>query len=416
MKKILEELNKDIAEYTRDIKEREAFFKENIKKERTAFRQKYGQKEFDLGLDLYEGKSFLMIPHFPNDKGNLRLRANTLNSAGVVVKKSNIPVNDLGPSQSYQIECTVENHGDLAVPLANVEFFVSPKFKPHELEMEITGTSYFLGTTIKGTIKKGSIQLLDHVRILCEDHVIQARVNGIVVHPPSGPTQTSTEATAGQKVTLYVGLSKTLAQTLVFPGSLLVEGLSSPPLNQLAFRFRVKDVFKISGRGLVVTGIVEQGTLKPGERINVFKGDSGRGNILNITVSKIERMRRSLTLITPGMEVGLLLGNHRGTIQRGDLIVKSNREEFTGIAEPIPEPDKVADYEFLGRKTIAIPAMESQSISMPFQTTNSKDRNEFIFVCRVFATLPVDMPDNFNVLIPKLERRVGAKKIPWKSS
>lgn len=416
MKKILQQLNQEIAEYTKDIKEREAFYKENIKKEQASFRKKYGQKEFDLGMGLYEGKSFLMIPHFPNDKGNLRLRTDSLNSYGVTLKKSSIPVNELGPSQSYQIECTVENHGDLAVPLANVEFFVSSKFKPHELEIELTATSYFLGTTIKGIIRKGTVRLLDHIRILCEDHVIQARVNGIIIHPPNGPTQTGIEASAGQSVTLYIGLSKTLAQSLIFPGSRVVEGLPSPPQNQRAFRFRVKDVFKISGRGTVVTGIVEQGTLKPGERINVFKGDSGRGNILNITVTKLERMRRSLTLITPGMEVGLLMGNFRGTIERGDLVVKSSREEFIGIAEPIPEPEKVTDYEFLGRVTVSLPAMDSQVVTLPFQTTISKDRNEFIFVCRVFSTLPVDMPDNFDALTPKQERRVGARKIPWKSS
>lgn len=414
MKKLLQKLNKEIGEISRDIKQSEWVYQENYKKEYAKIRRKYKQKEYDLRMGLYEGKSELLIPHHPNDKGDLSLRSSHLNSLGVNIKKSNYPVSNLSPSTNYQIECTVINHGDLAVPLANVEFFISPKFKPHDFEMEITGTGRFLSTTIRGKVIKGSVDLLDHIRILCEDHIIHTRINGIIIHPPTGPTQTSYRAEEGEEVTFYVGISKTTANTLLMEGQRIVEADPQPPLAQRAFRFRITDVFRITGRGTVVTGKVEQGTLRAGEKVNVFKGDSGRGNILHISTSKLERFNRSVSTITPNMEVGILLGNFRGTINRGDILVKSSRETFNEKIDPIPEPEKVNEYEFLGRTSISVPAMDSTIASFPFRTSGVKDRNEYIFTCRVFATTPVDMPDNFDTLNPKMEKRVGAKKLPWK--
>ncbi len=413
MKKLLETLNKDIGEISREIAKSEMNYSENFKKEHANIKKNFREKEYNLGMTLYEGKSELLIPHFPNDKGALNLRSTLLNSVGVNIQQNNYTVHHLLPSNNYQIACTVVNNGDLPVPLANVEFFISPKFKPYKFEMEIVSSGHFLGTTIRGKILKGAVVLLDHIRILTADHVIHARVNGIIIHPSSGPTQTSHHANEGQDVTLYVSVSKPTQQSMIRKGQRLVDGGTHPPIAQRAFRFRIKDVFNIVGRGTVVTGKVEQGTLKAGEKVNFFKGDSGKGNIMNITTVSFDRLNTTINTIIANMEVGILLRNFKGTITKGNILVKYTREPFTEIIESMPEPEKVNEYEFLGRKTISVPAMDSSVVTLPFRTSGTQDRSEYIFTCRVFATTPVDMPDDFDILNPKKERRVGAKKIPW---
>lgn len=413
MKKLLEELNKEIGEITRDINTTEKIFREELKNEQIRFKEKYAQKEYGLGMGLFEGKSELLIPHYVNDTGNLASRSTNLDSIGVQLMEGNYPASQIRGNRNYEISCTVQNRGDLAVPLANVEFFVSPKFKPYDFEMEVISTSYFLNTTIKGRILKGSINLLDHIRILGEDEIIHSRIEGIIVQGIDGRSTSDFQASEGQTVTFYTRIPKVISQTLIKPGSRIVEGDITPPITSRAFRMRVNDVFTISGRGTVVTGRVEQGTLRTNEKINVFKGNGGKGNIYNIELKTITKSARTISTVSAPNEVGLLLGNFRGEISRGDIIVKSAREDIEAIVKPLPEPDNIKEYEFLGRKIISVPALESNQVRFPFRTIGIKDRNEFIFVCRVFSTTPIDMPSNFDDLAPKREKKVGARKLQW---
>lgn len=413
MKKLLEELNKEIGEITEEIKSAERIYKEELKSEQNRFKEKYGQKEYGFGMGLFEGKSELLIPHFVNDIGNLASRSSNLDSIGVQLMEGNYPVNQIRGNRNYEISCTVQNRGDLAVPLANVEFFVSPKFKPHNFEMEVFSTSYFLNTTIKGRILKGSINLLDHIRIIGDDEIIHTRIEGIIIQGVDGRSISDFEASEGQTVTFYTKIPKVISQTLIKPGSRIIEGDATPPLPSRAFKMKVNDVFSISGRGTIVTGKIEQGSLSANEKLNVFKGNGGRGNIYNIELKTITKMGRTISSASSPNEVGLLLGKFRGEISRGDIIVKTSREEIDAVVKPIPEPDEIKDYEFLGRKVISVPALESNQVRFPFRTNAIKDRNEFIFVCRVFSTTPIDMPTNFDTLAPKREKRVGAKKLGW---
>ena len=84
-----------------------------------------------------------------------------------------------------------------------------------------------------------------------------------------------------------------------------------------AFSMHVEDVFSITGRGTVVTGKVESGTIKVGDEVEISNGT----NILKTKVSGIEMLSRSTQIAQTGDNIGLLLSSVNKTqIQRGDTI------------------------------------------------------------------------------------------------
>jgi elongation factor Tu len=81
------------------------------------------------------------------------------------------------------------------------------------------------------------------------------------------------------------------------------------------FRFTVQDVFTISGRGTVVTGRVETGSVRVGDTVRV--NGSGRTD----TVDGIEMFRKRTETASAGDNVGLLLRHlRREDIGSGDVL------------------------------------------------------------------------------------------------
>jgi len=99
-----------------------------------------------------------------------------------------------------------------------------------------------------------------------------------------------------------------------------LDSIPSPvrPLDK-PFLMPVEDVFMISGRGTVVTGRIEQGTLKVGDEISIV----GSKPIAKIPVIGIEMFRKSLDQAQAGDNVGALLrGVKREDIERGQVACK----------------------------------------------------------------------------------------------
>ncbi|XP_006598333.1 elongation factor Tu, mitochondrial, partial [Glycine max] len=97
----------------------------------------------------------------------------------------------------------------------------------------------------------------------------------------------------------------------------------SDPVRQLdkPFLMPVDDVFSIMGRGTVVTGRVEQGTIKVGEEVEVL-GLTQSGP-LKTTVTGVEMFKKILDRGEAGDNVGLLLrGLKRDDVQRGMVVTK----------------------------------------------------------------------------------------------
>jgi elongation factor Tu len=85
------------------------------------------------------------------------------------------------------------------------------------------------------------------------------------------------------------------------------------------FLMPVEDVFSIKGRGTVVTGRVERGTVKVGEEIDII----GLKEKQRTVVTGVEMFRKLLDRGQAGDNIGLLLrGIDRKEVERGQVIAK----------------------------------------------------------------------------------------------
>ncbi len=84
------------------------------------------------------------------------------------------------------------------------------------------------------------------------------------------------------------------------------------------FLMSVEDVFSIKGRGTVVTGRVERGTMKPGKEIEIV---GLRDEIRKIVVTSMEMFHKTLHSVEAGDNAGLLLrGVNRDEVERGQVM------------------------------------------------------------------------------------------------
>ena len=85
------------------------------------------------------------------------------------------------------------------------------------------------------------------------------------------------------------------------------------------FFLTVEDVFSIYGRGTVVTGKVERGSISVSDGVKIK--DSMTGEIKISIVDGIEKFREKINTASTGDSVGILLrGINRGEISKGDIL------------------------------------------------------------------------------------------------
>ena len=88
---------------------------------------------------------------------------------------------------------------------------------------------------------------------------------------------------------------------------------------ELPFLMPIEDVFGIKGRGTVVTGRVERGTVKTGEEVEIV----GFGETRKSVVTGVEMFHKTLDTGEAGDAVGCLLrGIDREEVQRGQVLAK----------------------------------------------------------------------------------------------
>jgi hypothetical protein len=94
------------------------------------------------------------------------------------------------------------------------------------------------------------------------------------------------------------------------------------------FRMTVDDVFSIRGRGTVVTGRIEDGSLRVGDEVRINDGRQVR-------VDGIEAFRKTLQEASAGDNVGLLLRDlDRNDIKRDDVLTAVG--DVAGIPASVP--------------------------------------------------------------------------------
>ena len=90
-------------------------------------------------------------------------------------------------------------------------------------------------------------------------------------------------------------------------------------LTDRPFLMPIEDVFGIKGRGTVVTGRVERGTLKQGEEIEIIRS----GDVRKTVATGLEMFHKLLDTTEAGDAVGILLrGVDRDEVERGQVVVK----------------------------------------------------------------------------------------------
>ena len=92
-----------------------------------------------------------------------------------------------------------------------------------------------------------------------------------------------------------------------------------PRATDLPFLMPIEDVFGIKGRGTVVTGRVERGTIKVGEAVEIIRFGDTRATV----ATGLEMFHKSLNETVAGDAVGVLLrGVDRDEVERGQVLVK----------------------------------------------------------------------------------------------
>ena len=93
------------------------------------------------------------------------------------------------------------------------------------------------------------------------------------------------------------------------------------PVTPSGFRLTVDDVFMITGRGVVVTGRVESGTVVVGQPVEVSRD----GVVVASTeVTAIEKFRAVMESAGEGENVGLLMRSlTRDALRSGDVVTGS---------------------------------------------------------------------------------------------
>jgi elongation factor Tu len=85
------------------------------------------------------------------------------------------------------------------------------------------------------------------------------------------------------------------------------------------FLMPIEDVFGIKGRGTVVTGRVERGTVKQGDDVEIV----GHGEVRKTVATGLEMFHKILDISEAGDAVGVLLrGVDREDVERGQVLVK----------------------------------------------------------------------------------------------
>ena len=88
----------------------------------------------------------------------------------------------------------------------------------------------------------------------------------------------------------------------------------------LAFRMTVQELFSIKGRGTVVTGQIESGTLAVGDEIRI----NGRSSSRKTVVAGVEVARKVVPRARAGDHVGVLLKDiSEQDVQQGDVLTGS---------------------------------------------------------------------------------------------
>ena len=93
------------------------------------------------------------------------------------------------------------------------------------------------------------------------------------------------------------------------------------------FIFHITDVFMITGRGVVVTGRVEKGSIRVRDSVLV---STKNGSYKTVTITGIEQFRKSCDIASEGESCGIMLsGITKDDIKRDGILTTMGEMERT---------------------------------------------------------------------------------------
>ena len=96
--------------------------------------------------------------------------------------------------------------------------------------------------------------------------------------------------------------------------------------NDPFFRMKIEDVFVIRDRGTVAVGRIDQGTLSPGDEVDI----QGSGGSKRAIVAGVEMFHKMLNQAKSGDNVGVLLKDvGKGDVHSGDMLMGVGGADFT---------------------------------------------------------------------------------------
>ncbi len=137
--------------------------------------------------------------------------------------------------------------------------------------------------------------------------------------------------------------------------------------NRREFRFVANKVYTIPGRGTVVTGKVEKGSVSVGDEIGFIGSD---GQLARAVVAAIEVSRRLVEEAQQGQEASLLLeGTRRGQIVQGTVLME--------VAETTPAPVSPVSAETTSPDAVS-PSYPTYSSTAPEPIAPSSGLGRFV--------------------------------------
>ena len=121
-------------------------------------------------------------------------------------------------------------------------------------------------------------------------------------------------------ITEYVWVKKDLKEKENVTDS-KVQMVNMEEITGASFLMRIEDVFYITGRGMVVTGRIDLGSISVGEWVNLINSTTREKR--KVRVKGIEMFRKIITTASVGDIVGILLEDvNKNEVKRDDILYK----------------------------------------------------------------------------------------------
>lgn len=172
-------------------------------------------------------------------------------------------------------------------------------------------------------------------------------------------------------------------------------------MSERPFLMPIEDVFAIAGRGTVVTGRVESGSVRTGDEVEIV----GIRETRTVRIAGVEMFRKFLDSAKAGDNIGLLLtGVTRDQVERGQVLARpgsikacsrfeANVVAMAGYAKPL------TGSRLLYFRTTDI----SGTIEAPRRGRNSRGRIK----ARISLIVPVAMAPGLEFAVRESGRTVG---------